>query len=321
MTENPYAPSQASLADTIHADQVRPLPLSGGEIFSGAFRLMGENFWALCGIGILWYLITAFAANSFFGLVAIPHLAAGLALVGYRYYRKQGALEHLFDGFQQFGPVLGFGLILMVVSFGVIAVLVLLGIGGIAAWAASTGLELDQLFEAETSMAVGGLIVAFFLLTYFYHYVAGRMILVYPLIVYFKHNIGSAFSVSWKATSASGHAIALQHMLFDFVFYLLGFALFCIGIVPAFGLMIAFRGAVCGPLLDHLYPEGAPLLSPVARQPIGPPATAQQASATDAQPPSAQTSPPTTTNTDTPISRDDDRFKPPSFPSGPNPYS
>jgi len=317
MTENPYAPSQATLSDTVHLDQVRPFPLSGGEIFSTTFRLMGENFWALCGIGILWYLITAFAANSFFGLVAIPHLAAGLALVGYRYYRKQGALEHLFDGFQQFGPVLGFGLLLMVVSFGIITVLVLLGIGAVAAWAASTGLELEQLFEAETSMAVGGLIVAFLLLTYFYHYVAGRMILVYPLIVYFKHNIGSAFSVSWKATSASGHAIALQHMLFDFVFYLLGFALLCIGIIPAFGLMIAFRGAVCGPLLDHLYPEGAPLLSPSARQAAGQSTTAQPESRTDARPASDQTSQPATDTNPT----DDDRFKPPSFPSGPNPYS
>jgi hypothetical protein len=320
MTENPYAPSQASLADTIHADQVRPLPLSGGEIFSGAFRLMGENFWALCGIGILWYLITIFAVNSFVGLIAIPHLMAGLALAGYRFYRKQGALEHLFDGFQKFGPVLGFGLLLMVASFGMLILFAMIG-GAMGAWAASTGLELEQLFEAELPMAVGGTIIAVLLMIYVYHYLAGRLILVFPLIVYFQHGIGSAFSVSWKATSASAHAIALQHMLFDFVFYFLGFLLLCIGVVPAFGLMIAFRGAVCGPLLDHLYPEGAPLLSPVARQPIGPPATAQQTSATDAQPPSGQTSPPTTTNTDTPIPRDDDRFKPPSFPSGPNPYS
>lgn len=289
MAENPYAPSQASLSNTITIERVRPLSLSGGEVLSTTFRLMGENFWSLCGISILWHLITAFAGNSFFGLVAIPHLTAGLALAGYRYYRKQGALEHLFDGFQQFGPVLGFGLLLTIVSSVIVAVLVFLGIGAFAAWSVSTGMDPIQLLETETFTAVVGISVAIMLLLYLYHYMAGRMILVYPLIVYFNSNIGSAFSMSWKVTSASGYTIALQHMLFDFVFYLLGFIFFCVGVIPALGLMIAFRGAVCGPLLDHLYPEGAPSLSPEKGSTVQP--------------------------------SSDDRFKSPSSPSGPHPYS
>lgn len=318
MTENPYAPSLASLARRIHADRVRPLPLSGSEIFSGAFRLMGQNFWALCGTGILWYLIYIFALNSFVGLIVIPHLTAGLTLAGYRFYHKQGAAQHLFDGFQKFGTVFGFGLLLMIAILGMF---ILLGLAIVTLIAGSELEQLpEQLYEAKLPMAVGGTFIALLLMIYLFHYLLARLILVVPLIVYFQHDIRSAILISRKATSASAHAIALQHMLFNLVFPIFGFLLLCIGIIPAFGLMIAFRGVVCGTLLDHLYPEGAPLLSTVTQQPVRP-ATVQQTSTTDAQTASGQTSPSTTTNTSTPISREKDPIKPSSFPSGPNPYS
>jgi hypothetical protein len=258
MTENPYAPSQASLnlKEIIHVDQVRPIMISSAEIFLMSFRLLRDHFWALCGIGLLWGLIASFAANSFFGLIAIPHLNAGLTLAGYRYYRKQGAVEQLFDGFQQFGPVLGFGMLLLLASLSFFVILILPVIITVSI-ASSADLKLNGLFSLSLSQIIILFIAFFFMLQYLYYYFLGRIILVYPLIVYFKHNVRTAFSLSWKATSASSHTIAFQHMLFDLFFPLAGLLLFCAGIIPALGWMVAFRGAVCGILLDHIYPDGA----------------------------------------------------------------
>lgn len=257
--DNPYAPSHADLDGPFQPGLFQPVPLRGGEIFRQAFRIMADNFWPLSGLGILWYFLLLFAGYSFLGLIAIPHLTGGLSFMGYRFYKRRGNFECLFDGFHKFGPILVAGLIFMGITLAVtvpavVGILVTIGYLVSKRGAADIGIvTADGTIPGTTVAILSGIAILLILISYLSLYLRARWTLVYSLIAYFDHDVGTAFRHSWRVTAGCGHTLAIQMFLFQTVLPPLGFLLFCVGIAPALGLLIAFHGAVCGLLLDKIY--------------------------------------------------------------------
>jgi len=259
MNQNPYAPSRASLSRSEAAFQndgdIGSITLSGSDIFSVSMRMMSESFLPLCGAGLLWAFTYLLVGNSFLGIVAMPHLAAGRILAGYRYYKNQGSVHQIFDGFQEFGPVLGFGFLFFLAALALFILSGLIVFGAFIAGMTFNQMQANEFFVANRLIIIWGIIATSAFLVYSFFYMAARTILVYPLIVYFNHDARSAFSLSIRATANCGHTIALQAILFDFVFLIIGTVILCMGLIPALGVKLAFRGAVVGLLLDQLYPD------------------------------------------------------------------
>lgn len=302
MTDNPYAPTRSSLStDTF--ENVRPLHLGGGQIMSRSFKLLGENFWHFMGASLLGQFVSLSALSTCFGLIVLPHLQAGSTLAGYRYYKSQGRIENLFDGFHKFGPVLAFGLLMIIATVILYYLLIVVTIGALGV--TMFGDWVDDPFSAALSpLITAGFLLVLLSFVYSLHYIQARLLLVVPLLTYFQHDLKSAMSTSWKATSISAHTLAILYLLAHSIIPTIGLLAFCVGLIPATAFIIAFRGTVVGLLLDHLYPEEG-----------------EESSHTE--PPTTSGNPPENPLQNPPQNEDPalDRFKPPAFPAGGDPYT
>lgn len=238
---NPYAPSAVNLANQLLQPQAT-IKLVGHKIRSTAFRIFNENFWPLNGLALLSIFMQGSANSVGFGAIIIPHLYAGTALAGYRYYKNQGNIDTYFDGFRSFGQVLLIGLAFL--PF-ILIIATIYGLLLFAYWAASMESSVLGLLAFIIFPIVGIVLL----------YIRARWILAFPLAVYFNHNAGDALRQSWQLTKESGITITLNLLLFEVVFMMIGFLLLCVGIIPASGLAIAAHGAIIGQLLDAAYPD------------------------------------------------------------------
>lgn len=239
--QNPYAPSAVNLANQSLPPQAT-IKIVGHKIRSAAFRILNENFWPLNGLALLSIFIHSSVGSIGVGAIIIPHLNAGKALAGYRYYKNQGNIDAYFDGFQVFGQVLLIGLAYLPL---ILIIATIYGLLLFAYWVASMESSVLGLLAFIIFPIVGIVLL----------YIRARWILAFPLAAYFNHNAGDALRQSWQLTKESGITITLNLLLFEVVFMFLGILLFCVGFIPASGLTIAAHGAIIGQLLDAAYPD------------------------------------------------------------------
>jgi hypothetical protein len=210
--------------------------------------------------GLLIFVATITVAGLLF---AVPHIAAGISMVGYYMVRGPVQAESLFAGFKKYGTILGVTLVLWI---GYIAITLIFSgpyyyflfqamgdLGASGDWSARfSQAALSSEAQAWTAVQYAAYPVQF--------YINGRLLLMYPLIVEHGAGFTDAFAHSWRITST------VQWQLFLFMFLVTIIALVAsfagiialiIGIFFALPLPMALLGAGMQQLLGETPPPAA----------------------------------------------------------------
>lgn len=239
---------------------------NAGEAYSMGWKVFKDNFWFVAGVSLVWYIIYIMASQSCFGIVAIPHLLASGTFLGLSLVRRAPRFEAIFDGFNQFGRVLGAGAFLFLIAFGF---MLIVGIPMIILFAANILPDPETLAGGSEDVfafiILGVLFIFAFFVSILYYYVLARWHLVFPLIVERDYPVMEAIQTSWQVTREHQWSLFLLKFLSIQVLPVLGALLCCVGFPFLTGLGFAYDGAAAAMYLGTEPPEKNNTISPQSR--------------------------------------------------------
>ncbi|HMU82177.1 MAG TPA: hypothetical protein PKE49_01945 [Leptospiraceae bacterium] len=265
MSENPYTPSFSEVEPSM------PDQFDASRAMRDGWEAFKKHLGPAMGIALVWLIAYVFAANSCFGLFALPHIFAGYSIAALALVRNRPKFELLFSAFETFGPVLVAGLYFALVYLVFIAAIMIFFFVAaflVGFWGAALQVkDVDQLFKAEgaNSPFVWFLIALGLLAFFLQFYVMARLQLVFPLVLEKKMEATAAFRLSWKLTAPASMRLTGMKVLFDFALPLLGIALCCVPALFVYPLALAVQGAV---LLQYMGPGEAQPVTPQIAQPV-----------------------------------------------------
>lgn len=199
---------------------VPPIPaFDVGRALENGWKGYARNFGLSVALVFVSTLLLFIAAFTILGLVlAVPHLAVGLSMLGY--YMAKGKIRagNLFVGFTRYGSVLGagfllwFALFLSSMPFSLPYYYHLIdAMGGFSAFSSPRWLETMVRVQATPEMQgwMGWSYLAFPV----QFYLQGRWLVVFPLIIERRTSVIEAFSLSWQLTAKIHWQVFLYYLL------------------------------------------------------------------------------------------------------------